>query len=95
MKITSASVYLVNWPFTRPIQHNLAKINFTENLIVELRDDNNLSGYGEGVPRQYVTGETIEAALNSLKNNLLPSLLGRRVDPDQSLGFLGKILPAT
>ncbi len=88
MKISSASVSLVKWPFTLPVEHNLARNTVTENLVVKLTDENGLSGYGEGIPRDYVTGETVPTALDGLKTSLLPLILDREIDQVQAFGFL-------
>jgi len=37
-------------------------------------------GWGEGVPREYVTGETVEGATAALAERLAPALLGAAVD---------------
>jgi len=39
-------------------KHASAQRSATQNIIVQLTDSNGLSGYGEGCPRDYVTGET-------------------------------------
>lgn len=88
MKISSASVSLVKWPFILPVEHSLARNTVTENLVVKLTDENGLSGYGEGIPRDYVTGETVPTALDGLKTSLLPLILDREIDQVQAFGFL-------
>jgi len=39
-------------------KHASAQRSTTQNVIVRLTDNNGLSGFGEGCPREYVTGET-------------------------------------
>ena len=94
MKIINTSVSLIKWPFTLPVEHSLARNTATENLIVKLTDENGLTGYGEGIPRDYVTGETKSAALEGLKTSLLPLILDHEFDPDQAFGFLKNNLPS-
>ena len=43
-------------------KHASAARSKTANVIVELRDENGVCGYGEGCPRDYVTGETVATA---------------------------------
>jgi L-alanine-DL-glutamate epimerase-like enolase superfamily enzyme len=43
-------------------KHASASRSHTQNVIVELRDESGLCGYGEGCPREYVTGETQTSA---------------------------------
>ncbi len=88
MKITSASVYLIKWPFTLPVEHSLARNVATENIIVKLSIEDGRSGYGEGVPRSYVTGEDTNRSLLGLKSTLLPLVLEQEIDPADSLNFL-------
>jgi L-alanine-DL-glutamate epimerase-like enolase superfamily enzyme len=38
----------------------------TENVIVEVRDEHGIQGYGEGCPRVYVTGESTPSAIDFL-----------------------------
>ncbi|MEM7444359.1 MAG: enolase C-terminal domain-like protein [Pseudomonadota bacterium] len=42
--------------------HASADRSATENVIVEVADPDGVCGYGEGCPRDYVTGETVETA---------------------------------
>ncbi|MDH5736864.1 MAG: hypothetical protein OEZ23_01075 [Gammaproteobacteria bacterium] len=44
-------------------KHGSAERNETESVLIEIVDQNGLTGYGEGCPRSYVTGESIQTAL--------------------------------
>jgi len=46
-------------PFKRVFRHASASRRQAENLIVAARADDGTTGYGEGCPRLYVTGETV------------------------------------
>jgi len=48
-------------PFTQAFKHGSATRNETESIIVVITDGNGTSGYGEGCPRSYVTGESIQS----------------------------------
>src|SRR5262249_23252334 len=48
----------------------------TDNLVVRCVLDDGTEGYGEGVPREYVTGETIDFAINLLRRSDLAGQLG-------------------
>lgn len=52
-------IYQLHIPFQFKVTHNLAQRQTSESIIVILNDENGLNGYGEGAPRDYVTGETI------------------------------------
>ena len=51
----------------RPVKHASHERTGTENLVVVCKLSDGAVGYGEGVPREYVTGETIDSAIDSLK----------------------------
>ncbi|MBL8822967.1 MAG: dipeptide epimerase [Planctomycetia bacterium] len=60
-------------PLRKPIKHASHERRETDNLLMECHLGNGIVGYGEGVPRDYVTGETIASALAVLqKNDLSP-----------------------
>lgn len=67
MQVTKLIARHVHIPLKKPIQHASHLRTTTENLTVECHLDNGIIGYGEGVPRDYVTGETIESAFDTLK----------------------------
>lgn len=63
VKIDSIDYYQASIPFTTSFKHGSAERSATETIIVEVRGENGLPGYGEGCPRSYVTGESVESAL--------------------------------
>ena len=84
----------MRWPLRLPVAHNLARNRFTDNIILRLVDREGTSGYGEGVARDYVTGENTAQSLEALRRRLLPALLGRDLDPEGALQALADLLPA-
>ncbi|MCY4583267.1 MAG: hypothetical protein OXE50_10800 [Chloroflexi bacterium] len=60
MRIERSDVYSFPVPFKAVFRHASASRSRAENLIVAARSDDGLTGYGEGCPRDYVTGETVE-----------------------------------
>jgi L-Ala-D/L-Glu epimerase len=81
MKITSIRVGTVRLPFRFSFKHSLATRNYSLNTIVEatVRTEGGdlVTGFGESVARDYVTGETAQAVLANLKQRLAPKFLGR------------------
>ena len=92
MTIAEIEVYVVEWPFKMPIVHNLARNTSTENIVVRLVDTDGAVGYGEGIPRRYVTGESTKDALDFLTNDLIPRLIRLRVRPERALAVLTDLL---
>ena len=72
MKIASACIYSLNIPFVESFSHSLSDRNHSDSIIVKVTTDSGVSGFGEGVPRSYVTGETPEMCVDYIKNRLLP-----------------------
>jgi L-Ala-D/L-Glu epimerase len=63
MPIVELTAWRVLLPLKRRVTHASAERDSSENLVVCCRLDDGILGYGEGVPRPYVTGETPEGAL--------------------------------
>ena len=57
----------IHLPLKKPVKHASHERHETENILIECHLDNGIVGYGEGVPRDYVTGETVETAIKVLK----------------------------
>jgi L-alanine-DL-glutamate epimerase-like enolase superfamily enzyme len=66
-------------PFRVSFGHALAERRSSTNVYVKVTLDDGSVGYGEGVPREYVTGETIDGAVRALADRFAPALLGRAV----------------
>ncbi|MCB2226842.1 MAG: hypothetical protein KQH53_09205 [Desulfarculaceae bacterium] len=94
MHITSLSAYLIRWPFSLAVSHSLASNTATANVVVALTDGQGQVGYGEGVPRSYVTGEEVESSLAALKSGLGPLVLDAEIPDGQALGWLERIAGA-
>jgi muconate cycloisomerase len=58
------------------IKHSLAERTHSENLVVKVITDSGVVGLGEGIARQYVTGEIMESSLRFLQDHLIPKLNG-------------------
>lgn len=62
MQIERLETYSFPVPFKHVFRHASASRGRAENVIVTARSKTGEVGYGEGCPRHYVTGETIETA---------------------------------
>jgi L-alanine-DL-glutamate epimerase-like enolase superfamily enzyme len=67
MRVKSVTVHQVRIPLRKRIKHASHVRTDTENLVVAVQLNDGAIGYGEGVPREYVTGETIEASMALLR----------------------------
>ena len=59
MKVVELTAYHVRIPLRKPIRHASHSRTETDNVLVRCVLDNRVEGFGEGVPRDYVTGETV------------------------------------
>jgi L-alanine-DL-glutamate epimerase-like enolase superfamily enzyme len=62
MKLTSLEVFELHIPFRAAFTHASAERAMTETVWVKAGSDAGVVGFGEGCPRVYVTGETLETA---------------------------------
>ena len=87
-KISSAECRPYRLEFQMNVTHNLASRNFTNNILVEIQSDSGLSGFGECVPRKYVTGETTESVMKA-SGDIFPLLKEKSFSsPDEVVTFL-------
>lgn len=96
VKIVSAVVYGMDIPFVETFSHSLAVRDRSDSVVVKVTTDMGISGFGEGLPRPYVTGETREKSLEHIKTVLLPAILNanlKGIDIHQALAFLHALLP--
>jgi len=67
VRVRSLVVYRVRVPFRTVFSHARASRAETDNVVVEAVTDAGVRGFGEGVPREYVTGETPASAIDYLR----------------------------
>jgi muconate cycloisomerase len=79
MQIEKIRIYDVNIPFCRVVKHGLFTRKTTESIIIVLEDVQGNKGFGEGTPRDYVTGETLDNCLKSTVK-LAKKLAGRKFE---------------
>jgi muconate cycloisomerase len=96
MKLRSITLFHVAVPLRKPIKHASHERTTSENLVVRAELDDGTAGYGEGVPREYVTGETIESAGAMLSRFDAARAFGTPADlPAAVEAVAGLVLPET
>ncbi len=71
MKIEKVNIFSALLPFKEDFSHSKKKGAYANNVIVEvIGDGKRIRGHGEGAPREYVTGETIESVFESIQDFL-------------------------
>ncbi len=96
MKIVSACIYALNIPFVESFTHSLSERNHSDSIIVKVTTDSGISGFGEGVPRSYVTGETRDTSVDHIKNKLLSRIVGTElegIDRKHALAEINNLIP--
>jgi L-alanine-DL-glutamate epimerase-like enolase superfamily enzyme len=76
MKIKQCRLRLLHIPFVVVFKHSTKTRTDVETILVEVELESGIIGYGESLPRDYVTGETIDSVKNSLLNKVFPSVNG-------------------
>ncbi len=67
MRVANWHIYHVRIPLKKTIRHASHTRTSTDSLIVRCTLDTGQIGWGEGLPREYVTGENIDAAYGMLQ----------------------------
>ena len=77
--VAAVEVRTAELPFWFSFGHALAERTMSTNVYVKVTLADGTVGYGEGVPRGYVTGETAADALDAVSRRYGPALLGRKL----------------
>jgi L-alanine-DL-glutamate epimerase-like enolase superfamily enzyme len=75
--VTQLDLFAVDLPFKVAFRHAAAARTTSESLFLRARLDNGAEGWGESLPRAYVSGEAREQAFALLRDTILPALLGQ------------------
>jgi len=91
VKIVGLNAYHIRIPLRRRIRHAAHTRTETDNLLVRCMLEDGSEGFGEGVPRDYVTGETITSALELLRRSDLSAQREDCRDFEQVLAFAERL----
>ena len=81
MRIAELTVFSVRIPFKKKITHASHSRTDTDSLVVRCRLADGTEGWGEGLPRPYVTGENLDQAWEVLRaSDLAGQLAGEWTD---------------
>ncbi|QDT97382.1 mandelate racemase/muconate lactonizing enzyme family protein [Gimesia aquarii] len=76
MRIAKLSAYQVRIPLRRKIKHASFSRSESDSIIIRCQLEDGTVGWGESVPREYVTGETVDSVFSHYENTDFHSLLG-------------------
>jgi muconate cycloisomerase len=91
MRVVELTVFQVRIPLKKPIRHASHTRSSTDNLVVRCLLEDGTQGFGEGVPREYVTGETIDFDLQLLRQSNLASQLESCRDFPQAVALAERL----
>jgi L-alanine-DL-glutamate epimerase-like enolase superfamily enzyme len=74
MKITEATIFCLRIPFVEAFNHSASARVCSDSIVVRVTTEDGAVGYGEGVARPYVTGETVESVVSCVMDNLWPAV---------------------
>lgn len=77
MRIKNATIFALKIPFVESFSHAAKTRTFSDSIIVRLATEKDIVGYGESVPRPYVTGEDVESSLQYMQGHLWPVIADR------------------
>ena len=75
--ITELQLFAVDLPFKLAFRHAAAARTTSESLFLRVGLDSGVDGWGESLPRAYVSGESRQDAFALLRDQVLPALVGR------------------
>jgi L-Ala-D/L-Glu epimerase / N-acetyl-D-glutamate racemase len=75
VRVVELTAFHVRIPLKKPIRHASHTRTTTDNLVIRCVLEDGTEGFGEGVPREYVTGDTIDSCLELLRRAELTSQL--------------------
>lgn len=79
-RLVEIQVYPLHLPFRGGFKHAAAKRQGTDTVVAAALLADGTIGYGEGLPRKYVTGETVESVLFNIEDTLANNL--QKVEPE-------------
>jgi L-Ala-D/L-Glu epimerase len=85
VRVKAIETFLVTLPFRFAFGHSLATRADSTNIVVRVTLDDGTQGFGEGVPRDYVTGENAAIAQRNVETLYAPRLLGTDVSDRRAL----------
>jgi muconate cycloisomerase len=89
--VTDLQLFAVDLPFRTTFRHAAAARRSSDSLFLRLRLNSGVEGWGECLPRPYVSGESREGAFALLRDSILPALLGHEFQSFQDVtSFLEK-----
>jgi L-alanine-DL-glutamate epimerase-like enolase superfamily enzyme len=91
IRVTELALFHVEIPLRKEVRHASYARASSENVIVRATLEGGVVGYGEGVPREYVTGETIAGAMDQIQKTDFRSQLEPARDYEHAVAIASRI----
>ena len=78
MKIIGATCFALRIPFVEAFGHSASVRSRSDSVVVQMTAEDGTVGYGEGLPRPYVTGETVGTCIDHIAQRLWPVIANFR-----------------
>jgi len=79
--IEALTIYRLKIPFRQTFTHATQSRDDSDAIIVKLKGSNGETGYGEALPRPYVTGETTQSMVARVREHLAPQIFSKPWTP--------------
>lgn len=83
--IRSISIFVLDLPFRTKFRHSAFERGSSDSIMLKMETESGVVGFGECLPRDYVTGESRLHVVDLLAADILPQLIGFRFDTIQDL----------
>ena len=91
-QIESITIYKLGIPFHQTFRHSTQSREESDAVIVRVKDSDGQIGYGEALPRPYVTGETTTSMINHVCERLAPRIFSQTWVPGwDTIDLLGSV----
>jgi muconate cycloisomerase len=93
-RVESIAIYQLRIPFHQSFRHALQSREESDAVIVKITDADGRSGYGESLPRSYVTGETTQSMIARVREQFAPRIFAESFAPGwETLEYLQAVMP--
>src|SRR5699024_5877752 len=75
MQITKVEVFQIDVPLKEPFIISYHRFETMPAVIIKIDTEEGITGYGESVPDEHVTGESVYSVREALKHQLVPAIL--------------------
>src|SRR5699024_12630679 len=77
MHIVKVDIYHIDLPLKEPFIISYTTFDSMPAVIIKIHTDEGIVGYGESVPDEHVTGESVHSVIAALKHYFIPAILGK------------------